>query len=312
MLFQNPTCLAFIGMIAFGVSSLLWAAEPSNAKRPEPNNGPATVLPSQIWNPSEREKTTGTAAKYLRQAQRIIRKFDRDGSETLKKDEWSAMPVELAKIKGARDGVITVEELAAYLMQYANQHPLKNDDTAWQRMPQPPADLFQPVTPARLPGNGPPKGINAPPGDNETPPDTAPPTDAPPPTDEKQPGDTPHVNQSESSSEPSSKNEPSQDEPQTATPEETTTGAPTPKAARGKNTKKFYVSPATLPSNLPDWFKQLDANGDGQLTLSEYARDGSAAQRQQFKRYDLNGDGVLTPEEATNAGAKSTEKKKST
>jgi hypothetical protein len=66
----------------------------------------------------------------------------------------------------------------------------------------------------------------------------------------------------------------------------------TPRAAR-----KYYVGPKAIPPGLPDWFTERDADGDGQLTLSEFAPDGSAAQRQLFARYDLNGDGVITPEE---------------
>ena len=70
---------------------------------------------------------------------------------------------------------------------------------------------------------------------------------------------------------------------------------PVPKASPRQT--KFYVTPKRLPAGLPDWFLQRDADGDGQLTFSEYAPKATAAERQEYARYDLNGDGVLTPQE---------------
>jgi Ca2+-binding EF-hand superfamily protein len=68
--------------------------------------------------------------------------------------------------------------------------------------------------------------------------------------------------------------------------------------AASRAARKYYVGPSSLPPGLPDWFSERDADGDGQLTLSEFAPDGSAAQRRLFARYDQNGDGVITPDEA--------------
>ncbi|MFC1597623.1 hypothetical protein ACFL5Q_06780, partial [Planctomycetota bacterium] len=53
------------------------------------------------------------------------------------------------------------------------------------------------------------------------------------------------------------------------------------------------------------WFLIRDADGDGQVTVAEYAPDASASSIREFARYDRNGDGVLTPQEClrgTNAG----------
>ena len=49
--------------------------------------------------------------------------------------------------------------------------------------------------------------------------------------------------------------------------------------------------------DVPDWFYERDLDGDGQLTLAEYAVSGTRAEMEEFARYDLNNDGVLTPEE---------------
>jgi hypothetical protein len=67
------------------------------------------------------------------------------------------------------------------------------------------------------------------------------------------------------------------------------------KAARPE--ARFHVPAKRFPAGLPAWFLQRDADGDGQLTLSEFAPNATAADQQEFARYDLNGDGVITPQE---------------
>lgn len=61
--------------------------------------------------------------------------------------------------------------------------------------------------------------------------------------------------------------------------------------------KPYYVPKRFLPQALPDWFLAQDANGDGQLSLSEYAGGGEAEQTAQFERLDRNDDGLITPAE---------------
>jgi hypothetical protein len=60
---------------------------------------------------------------------------------------------------------------------------------------------------------------------------------------------------------------------------------------------KFHLSAKRLPPGLPDWFLRRDLDGDGQLILSEFAPQATAAERREFARYDLNSDGVVTPQE---------------
>jgi hypothetical protein len=64
---------------------------------------------------------------------------------------------------------------------------------------------------------------------------------------------------------------------------------------------RFHVGGRRLPPGLPAWFLERDADGDGQLTLSEFAPHATAADREEFARYDLNGDGVITPQECLKA-----------
>jgi hypothetical protein len=69
---------------------------------------------------------------------------------------------------------------------------------------------------------------------------------------------------------------------------------------RRRDTRYF----APLTSGLPGWFVERDADGDAQLTLSEYSPRLRTTEVAEFKRFDTNGDGVLTPAELTRAGAK--------
>jgi len=62
---------------------------------------------------------------------------------------------------------------------------------------------------------------------------------------------------------------------------------------------KFHIPRSRLPAGLPPWFLQRDANGDGQVSLSEFAPDAAQTALQEFLRYDKNGDGFITPQECS-------------
>lgn len=68
-------------------------------------------------------------------------------------------------------------------------------------------------------------------------------------------------------------------------------------AATGPAYRKYFVRRSRLPEGLPNWFFERDADGDGQLTLAEYAPHASAASTREFSALDLNRDGLLTPAE---------------
>lgn len=89
--------------------------------------------------------------------------------------------------------------------------------------------------------------------------------------------------------------EPSREPVRTAEQPSPTGAEPKPPGAR------FHVSAKRLPAGLPDWFLRRDTDGDGQLSLSEFAPKATAAERQEFARYDLNGDGLMTPGEVIRA-----------
>jgi hypothetical protein len=66
-----------------------------------------------------------------------------------------------------------------------------------------------------------------------------------------------------------------------------------------KSVKTYRVlSPIErLPEGLPDWFARDDANGDGQVSMSEFTHDWTPTKAAEFTRYDLNGDGIITTDE---------------
>ena len=52
-----------------------------------------------------------------------------------------------------------------------------------------------------------------------------------------------------------------------------------------------------LPSGLPDWFQRNDADGDGQIMMSEYAASWTDEKVNEFNSFDLDGDGFITAKE---------------
>jgi hypothetical protein len=266
---------AVLSVIGLVVSSVLLASEPPQKSHPaEPAVGTSTASPMTVWNSDAGETEPPIPAKLLRFAQRVVKKYDRDRNGTLQPNEWPAGHGVLANVDANHDGAITVEELADYLARYARSHPLQKPDTAWQHLPQPPAEIFQPVTPSDDSRKGPAAGPNG-----------------TPPNDQAKPS-------------------PGGPSPE-GTPPESTKPAKTGRTAQQPRDQKYYVSPSALPSGLPDWFHDLDTDGDGQLTLGEFAPDGSAARRRLFQRYDQNGDGVITPDEVLRLGKGATDTKNS-
>ncbi|NLE36449.1 MAG: hypothetical protein GX621_00325 [Pirellulaceae bacterium] len=70
--------------------------------------------------------------------------------------------------------------------------------------------------------------------------------------------------------------------------------------SRGEGSYRFRSAHERLPSGLPGWFGERDANRDGQVSMAEYSRTWSDSTVKEFARYDRNNDGVVTAEEALN------------
>ncbi len=207
----------------------------------------ATVPPPA----DDRGDGPGVSAKLLRYAQRIVAKYDRDGSGRLDHSEWAGKPGLPPAADLDRDGTITVDELAQYLSDYARAPAQRSAERWWQNELPDFLPLLHPATPAES-------------------------VEAPAPEAASVSGEEPQ----------------SISGPTSALPSSRTTG----------RDRKFHVPAAALPQGLPEWFIARDLDGDGQLTLAEFAPEGTPAQLAEFARYDLNGDGVITAEECLRAG----------
>jgi len=79
-------------------------------------------------------------------------------------------------------------------------------------------------------------------------------------------------------------------------PENTESSSASPDPDRRK-TYRFLTPTERLPKGLPDWFARKDADGDGQVTMAEYASEWTDAKAEEFVGYDLDGDGLIRPSE---------------
>ncbi len=61
--------------------------------------------------------------------------------------------------------------------------------------------------------------------------------------------------------------------------------------------KSYLANAARLPDGLPGWFATKDADGDGQVAMSEYASTWNGALVEEFSKFDVNSDGVVTAQE---------------
>src|SRR5205823_2864293 len=59
-----------------------------------------------------------------------------------------------------------------------------------------------------------------------------------------------------------------------------------------------FTSASDRKPGLPSELKSRDANGDGQVSMSEFSRNWSSSTVDDFRRWDLNNDGIITPKEA--------------
>lgn len=87
---------------------------------------------------------------------------------------------------------------------------------------------------------------------------------------------------------------------QQTTPESIQTSADSPSDSDDgalRRNRKFFVPNSRLPKGLPRTFLSRDLNGDGQLTLSEFAPKAASAELKRFKQLDANLDGVVTARE---------------
>ena len=196
-------------------------------------------------------------SKVLRHSKRVLAKFDVNGDGLLNASEWAAMQGDAAAIDYDADGLITLDELAAYTADYGRHRRMRLTGSMVEAAAELPSLLVptaewdaraaeqQAALAAR-------QGVELPvalPDQSEEPPLEAEAT-----------------------------------EPQPAQPP-------------AQQASKRFVTPKTRLQGLPDWFLAKDANGDGQLSVAEYAPDAEQRRLDDFDRFDTNGDGFLTARE---------------
>jgi len=64
-----------------------------------------------------------------------------------------------------------------------------------------------------------------------------------------------------------------------------------------RKTYRFLTAAERLPPGLPEWFARNDADGDGQIRMSEFATSWNDATAREFAAWDRNGDGIITAAE---------------
>lgn len=199
-------------------------------------------------------------AKVTRYAAFILARYDKDGDGVLSESEWKAMPGSPQSIDIDGDLRITFDELVRHLAVYGERRTIHRPHPAPLRQVSP---LMTQSLQLFRPLDPPPPGTLATP---DTPLKTAA-TDI-----------TEHdLDATDQSADDKSL-------------EAVTAGQQIPQE------RKYYRSPADL-RGLPAWFILQDRDGDGQLTLLEFAPSLSPASIALFGRLDKNGDGILTADE---------------
>ena len=62
----------------------------------------------------------------------------------------------------------------------------------------------------------------------------------------------------------------------------------------GPKSGRFLTPQERLSKELPEWFREKDVNGDGQVDMAEFANEWTPELVDEFNRYDLNHDGIIT------------------
>lgn len=216
----------------------------------------SAIRPSEGVNPTQVIAATARAVpmKIARYAQRVVRQYDQNGDGRLQPAEYQAMAGQPGRADADRDGIITPDEFARYVADYADSHKLRLSPLAGQ--PAIVTSLFTPAEASEATGNARPVKPEALDGPAE--------------------GPSAGVSRAADQKAPD-------------------------KGPKARRQTKFYVSPKRLPAGLPEWFLQRDQDGDGQLTLAEFAPKPTPAQLVDFARMDLNRDGIVTARECQRA-----------
>jgi len=272
-----PRLMLAIAMVPIGLIAEMTAAAdvPADPSAPQAANQPPVVTPRPKYR-------LPVVPKLQRYAKSLVRQYDTNGDGSLQAEEWAKMQGDPRLIDVNHDTVITVAEMARYISHYGLYHRIH-----LAVPPQSGSLLLTGLTPS---------ANNASAVDSASNGDGMLPLEAAYAADEEMPN-----------SDPSHQMEPGVHDlqPRSLLSQNGLSGTSKRLRSASPWTQKFHVSLQTLPAGLPDWFLARDLDGDGQVSLHEFAPEATRKDIEEFSRYDVDHDGVITPTEAVRSGGRS-------
>lgn len=246
--------------------------EESVAKSTSPDLSLLTPPRSLEFTPAMNLPGTGPVvpAKVVRLAAWTLEKYDKDGDGVLSQEEWESMPGSPQAIDIDGDTKITLDEMIRHIARFGDKRTLHSPEgPRVVSTPQVNAEQIRLFRPVSIPI-------------------TQKKTDSTPESREKtdQPGDVGEAMVTEGED----LVELSEDDDVTI---ELIFGSGT------KSAERKYYRPLEDMKGVPGWFIARDKNGDGQLSLLEFAPNLSPDGLALFGRLDKNKDGFITPDELT-------------
>ena len=220
---------------------------------------------SDVTSPARRDSLSPAApAKVVRYATTMLQRYDTNGDGVLQREEWEAIPGTPQAMDVDGNGEITLSELAWYFTQYGRGKTIHRSVVVDLSEPY----KFDPAKPRLL--------IPVLP----RPAPAAPSIDVPPQEDVTD--DLLQANE-----------QPIDEDAYQKMLEDRQVPASRP----------YHVLPEKL-RGVPAWFIRLDKDGDGQISLREFAPTLSPAAVKLFQQLDKNGDGFISPDEARNPSSR--------
>ena len=253
------------------------AAAPAAPATPDqPNSQPAPAGQSGSEPPLARPMPSGPITlKVSRYVRHWIARHDKNGDGAIDADEWKTMAGAPASIDYNADGVITVEELSAYWADFGRNRRMRLTGSMVEAVAETSSWIPTAEQEARAAAE-----------------------QAAEETAAKAAEETAGQASGEDSVLPVALADDAEDSAAAAAAAAEDPQQPVPvEEPASPPTARRFVTPKNRLAGLPDWFLARDANGDGQLTVAEFAPNGAAQRLAEFQRLDRNGDGVLTPEE---------------
>jgi hypothetical protein len=269
------------------------------------------------------ERDVPVSAKVLRYAQRLVEQYDTNHDGQLEKAEWQKMRGNPAIVDRDHDGLITVDDLARYITIYGRYRHIQLLAPALVTNPPQPSGEGAAAPAADNSRGYNPTGRNA--SSESSPWGAADASAAAKSFSQIRRRNVDRAGNVESPNGLGGGAPPAVEEPSSTPPASTTLAAPPTDGAASTTTtgsqpltpappatpavsrtaaagQRFFVPPMRLPQGVPPWFVTRDLDGDGQLTLSEFAPHPTQADIEEFNRYDSNHDGVITIDEVLHFG----------